>query len=138
MSDAENSYQKIFSEVKNLCNLEIENARLILSEKLTLLIGKITLTAVVFVMITAAMLFISMGVANLLMRVMSPTATYAIVSGFYVLLAIVAAIFRRQLIVDPIARYISRVILDPPSPSHPTDTPQHYSHLNHSDYEPKE
>lgn len=115
MPDSDNAYNRIFSEVKHLCNLEIENGKLLLTEKLTLLIGKITLTAVVFIMATAAMIFISMGVAHLLLRCMSPWATYVTVGGFYVAIAVIAAVFRRQLIIDPIARYISRVILDPPS-----------------------
>lgn len=115
MQDPENSYHKIFSEVRRLCNLQIENGKLMLTEKLTLLVAKITLTAVVFVMATAAMIFVSIAVAHLLLRSMSPVATYAIVGAFYVIIAIIAMIFRRQLIVDPIARYISRVILDPPA-----------------------
>lgn len=126
MPESDNSYRKIFSEVKNLCNLEIENARLLLSEKLTLLVGKLALTAVVFIMSTAAMLFLSLAVAHMLMHTLSPAATYTIVGAFYVAIAILVATFRRQLIIDPLARYITRVVLDPPA-----QAPAEH-HLTHS------
>lgn len=112
--ESDNSYAKITSEVKKLCSLEIENAKLLLTEKLTLLVAKIMLTAVVFVLSTAAMIFISMSLADFLLRSMSPAATYSIVGLFYVIVAVLVAAFRKSLIVDPVARYVSRVILDPP------------------------
>lgn len=112
--DSENSYSKIYAEVKKLCSLEIENARLLLTEKLTLLVAKIMLTAVVFVLSTAAMIFISMALADFLLRTLSPAATYSIVGLFYILVAVIIALLRKSLIIDPVARYISRVVLDPP------------------------
>lgn len=112
--DSENSYTKITSEVKKLCSLEIEKAKLLLTEKLTLLVAKIMITAVVFVLSTAAMIFISMALADFLLRTMSPAATYSIVGLFYIIVAILVSLFRKSLIVDPVARYVSRVILDPP------------------------
>lgn len=112
--DSENSYNKIFAEVKKLCALEIENARLLLTEKLTLLVAKIMLTAVVFVLCTAAMIFISMALADYLLRTLTPAATYSIVGLFYIVAAVLIALFRKSLIVDPVARYVSRVVLDPP------------------------
>lgn len=112
--DSENSYSQIYAEVKKLCSLEIENARLLLTEKMTLLVAKVMLTAVVFVLSTAAMIFISMALADYLLRSLSPAATYSIVGLFYILAAVLIAAFRKQLIVDPVARYVSRVVLDPP------------------------
>lgn len=115
--DSEDSqYARLYKEVKRLVGLEAENAKLLLTEKLTLLLGRITLAAVCFVVSTAAFIFLSMSVADFLLRDLAPCWTYLIVGGFYVLIVIIVACFRRQLIVDPIARYISRVVLDPPTP----------------------
>lgn len=112
--DSDNSYSKIYAEVKKLCALEIENAKLLLTEKLTLLVAKVMLTAVVFVLSTAAMIFVSMALADFLLRTLSPAATYSIVGLFYIIVAVLIAVFRKSLIIDPVARYVSRVILDPP------------------------
>lgn len=113
-SQESSAYARIYGEAKRLVSLEIENARLLLTEKLTLLLGRIALVAVAFVVSSAALIFLSMSVADFLLRGMEPCWTYLIIGGFYVMIVIVIACFRRRLIVDPIARYISRVILDPP------------------------
>lgn len=109
------AYARIYEEGKRLVSLEIENVRLLLTEKLTLLLGRIALVAVTFVVSSAALIFLSMSVADFLMRGLEPCWTYLIIGGFYVAIVVVIACFRRRLIVDPIARYISRVILDPPA-----------------------
>ncbi len=114
-SDSDSTYARLYQEVKRLANLEIENARLLITEKLTLLLGRVTLVAVSFVMCTCALIFLSMSLSDWLLCNLEPCWTYLIVGGLYILLAIVCFLLRRQLIIDPIARYISRVILDPPA-----------------------
>lgn len=114
MTDDEKSpYVQLIDEGKRLMNLEIENVRLLVTEKLTLLLGRVTLVAVTFVIATCALIFLTMSAADFLLQELPPRWTYMIVGGFYVLLVVIAAVCRRQLIVDPIARYLSRVILDP-------------------------
>lgn len=113
--DSESAYTRLYQEVKRLANLEVDNAKLLITEKLTLLLGRVTLVAVSFVVCSCALIFLSMSVSDFLLRNLAPCWTYMIVAGFYLLLAIIGVVFRRQLIIDPIARYISRVILDPPA-----------------------
>lgn len=114
-SDWENPYTKVSSEVKRLFSLEVENLQLIFTEKLTLLFGRLALVAVCFVVGATALVFLSMSVADFLLRGLAPCWTYLIIAAFYILIIIIAAAFRRKLIIDPIARFISRVILAPPS-----------------------
>lgn len=113
--DSENAYARLYQEAKRLVGLEVDNAKLLVTEKLTLLLGRITLVAVCFVVCTCALIFLSMSVSDWLLRSLEPCWTYLIVGGFYIVLAAICAICRRTLITDPIARYISRVILDPPA-----------------------
>ncbi|MCM1310212.1 MAG: hypothetical protein NC301_04190 [Bacteroides sp.] len=110
----DSAYTKLYGEVKRLVQLNVENVKLLLTEKLTLLLGRIALVAVAFVISATALIFLSMSVADFLLRGLEPCWTYLIIGSFYVLLIIIACCFRRRLIIDPIARYISRVILDPP------------------------
>lgn len=111
----ESAYSRLYKEVKRLCSLEVENAKLMLAEKLTLLLGRVALAAVCFVISAAALIFLSIAVADFLLSGLEPSWTYLIIGGFYVFLIILIIGFRRRLIVDPIARFISQVILDPPS-----------------------
>lgn len=116
------AYRRLYEEVKRLVGLEVENARLMLTEKLTLLLGRVTLVAVAFVLSACVIIFLSMSISDLLLESLTPWATYLIVAGFYALLICILALFRRQLIVDPIARYLSQVLLDPrPSRRHKSE-----------------
>lgn len=117
----ESAYSRICSEAKRLVGLEVENVKLMATEKLTLLMGRIALAAVCFVISAAALVFLSMSVADFILQDLPPRWTYLIIGCFYIVLIIVAACFRKQLIVDPIARFISRVLLDPPAQT-PSDT----------------
>lgn len=110
-----NAYSRLYSEIKRLVSLEVENARLIAAEKLTLLLGRIALVAVCFVVSATALVFLSMSVADFLLRGLEPCWTYLIIAAFYIVIIIIAASMRRRLITDPIARFISRVLLDPPA-----------------------
>ncbi len=118
--DRENSteaYRRLISEIRRLVGLEVEDAKLMLTEKLTLLLGRITLVAVAFVLSACVVIFLSMSLSHLLLQSFSPWLTYLIVAAFYGVLVGIVALFRRQLIIDPIARYISLVLLDP-KPKH--------------------
>lgn len=107
------AYRHLYKEARRLVGLEVENARLMLTEKLTMLLGRVTLVAVCFVISACVLIFLSMSISDLLLESFTPWVTYMIVAGFYALLVCIVALFRRQLIVDPIARYLSRVLLDP-------------------------
>ncbi|MDE7110878.1 MAG: phage holin family protein [Muribaculaceae bacterium] len=117
------AYRHLYDEARRLVGLEVENARLMLTEKLTLLLGRVTLVAVCFVISACVLIFLSMSISDLLLGSFTPWATYMIVAGFYALLICIVALFRRQLIVDPIARYLSKVLLDPrPSSKRETES----------------
>lgn len=111
----ESAYNKLFAEVKRLGSLHLENIKLLATEKLTLLLGRIAMVAVTFTVSATALIFLSMAVADFLLRGLEPCWTYLIIGGFYVMIVVLTCVFRRRLIIDPIARYISRMILDPPA-----------------------
>lgn len=117
-------YRRLIEEVRKLVSLEVENARLMLTEKLTLLFGRIALVAVCFILAACVVIFLSMSVSDLLLQSLSPWATYMIVAGFYALLILILALCRKALIIDPIARYLSSVLLDPPAQPSQPQTPQ--------------
>lgn len=118
-STDDSAYARIYSEAKRLVSLEVENARLLATEKLTLLFGRIALVAVCFVVSATALVFLSMAAADFLLQNLPARWTYLIIAVFYIFIIIIAAAFRRRLIIDPIARFISRVLLDPPAASSP-------------------
>ncbi len=124
MTDNPNQYRTLWEQLRRLFNLEVENARFLVTEKLVVLLSSITFYAILAVIITCVTIFLTIGVVNLMLERIEPHWAYMIVAAFYLMLMLILIIFRRQLIINPIARFLSSVILDPPSATpHKNDTP---------------
>ena len=59
-ANSSEAYRRLYDETRRLIGLEVENARLLLTEKLTLLFGRVTLVAVCFVLAVCVIIFLSM------------------------------------------------------------------------------
>ena len=59
-----------------------------------------------------AIAFLSGGILELLALVLPAWASYAILGGVFILLVVVTIGFRKYLIVDPIARFVSKLVFD--------------------------
>ena len=95
--------------------LRLEDARLNAAEKLTLLLSALTFYALMIIVGMVALIFISIGVGHMLASTIShPMWAYVYIAGFYVILFVLLVVFRQKLIFDPIARFISRLIVEPP------------------------
>ena len=119
---SDNSAPKVLEDVKKLSGLQIEKVKLQLTEQLTLILSKVLLAAIIFVMIVAAVIFLTIACAQWLKGIMNPLVAYSIVAVFHMVVAALVFMFRRQWIIDPIARFLSRIILDPPSPHRQSHT----------------
>lgn len=108
------AYISLWQSLQRLFNLEVDNAKMLVTEKLTVLTARLAVCFVVFVVGTCTLIFASMGVADILLEDLPPRWTYLIIAGFYALIIILLIIFRRRVFVNPIARFMSKVILDPP------------------------
>jgi hypothetical protein len=108
--------KSLLRHLRRLIRLYGEGARLLASEKLTLLLSGVALVAVVMALGLFALVFLTLALTQLLLTCMSAPVAYMLVGGFYVLLALLAIGLRRPLIINPIARAISRLLLDPPTP----------------------
>lgn len=123
------AYMSLWESLRRLFNLEVDNAKMMVTEKLTVLISRLAVCFVVFVVGTCTLIFTSMAVADFLLESLPPRWTYAIIAAFYALVIVLLIGFKRRIFVNPIARFMSRVILDPP-----TDE-QHHSE-SHTDQHP--
>ena len=127
-TETEASVRQVLSTLWSIARGTLYNVRLSAAERLTLLMSAIALGGIATILVTAVLLFVSIGAARLLAS-LTPHGAYFIVAGFYALLLIVIVSMRRKLITDPIARLVSRLILDDPDApatnpnSEPHDTP---------------
>lgn len=106
-------FAAIRDSLRRLGTLYLESARLTAAEKLTLFLS----TAVAFIIAMVFMTFaIAFGAATLFYFLeyvdMPHVAAAAILAGVFVLLALLVFLLRRALIVNPIARFVSRLIMD--------------------------
>lgn len=98
--------------------LQLDYAKLSAAEKLTVLLSTIAFFALAVIIGLITLVFISIGIGHWLSVTIAPYTAYLFVSLFYLLLLVLLIIFRRQLIFDPAARFISRLFLKKPEDSH--------------------
>lgn len=107
-------YQRIGRLLRRYVSLNIENMRLSLTERLTLMMGAITIAVLALILGSIGLVFLTAGLAYILKSHMDIQWVYLIVSGIY--FGIVAAIFlfRRTLVYNPICKFLSRLIVAAP------------------------
>lgn len=114
-SNESGTCKSLWEQVQTLFYLEVDNLKLLAIEKLSVLLTRITLCAVIFIICTCVLVFLSMSISDFLLQHLAPCWTYMIVAGFYAVVAVAVVVGRRRFICDPITRFLSKVILDPPS-----------------------
>ncbi len=113
-ADNSGSFSELLSVVSRYLKLLVEDTRLNVAQKLTRLLSAIALASLLTIVSTVAMVFVSIAVGIALSDALTPLWSFVIVAGFYVVLLSLLVIFRKQLLVNPIARFLSVLLLDPP------------------------
>lgn len=105
-------FQALKSTFMRLISLYIESAKLTAAEKLTLLLSAAVLFMIAFILVTIAVAFGAVALLQLLELALSPIAAAAILAGFFFLLAAIICLLRKPLIINPTARFMSKLIMD--------------------------
>lgn len=113
--DTTDSIRNIYEILRRFISLHVENARLTATEKVTLLFTAITYYSLLTIAGTVALVFISIGVGHLLATTVALHFAYLYVAAFYLAIFIAIIVFKRQLILNPICRFISRLLAKNPN-----------------------
>lgn len=100
------------SSFKRLISLYIENAKLTAAEKLTLLFSGAVVFVIGFILIMFSLAFLAVALLELLQLAMSPIASSAIIGGIFLVLAVLLIALRKALVINPMARFLSKLIMD--------------------------
>lgn len=100
--------------LRRYLSLQIENARLTVTQRLTLLLTGAAFAAVIFFLAMWCMFFAAISGANFLGEVMSMGWAYLIIVTIYLILILICLMFKRRLFLNPIARFLSSLILEAP------------------------
>jgi len=105
-------FDALKASLKRLFSLYLESAKLTATEKLTLLLSAAVMFISAFTLTTIALAFVAVALMQLLELVLSPIAAASILAGCFFLLALLVYLLRKPLIINPIARFLSKLIMD--------------------------
>lgn len=114
MSDTkQDQFHSLWAELRTTLKLNVDYAKLTAAEKLTMLLTALSFALLAFVLISLIMFFLSIAIVRWIATGVGIIWAYFIMCGFYMVLLGVVVAFRRQLIVNPIARFVSRLFFNP-------------------------
>lgn len=100
--------------IKKLISLNVDNAKLTMAEKLTIFSTAAAFYFVAMLLGVIVVFFVSMAVCDVLSQVMEIHFVYLIMAAFYVVLFIVVCAMKNILFLNPISRFVSKLLLNPP------------------------
>lgn len=125
MSSENTELNSSLKNIKAYGQLLIENLRLVSTEKTTILLSSAALAAILGLIIVIAFFFVSMAVVLLLAKWMPLMYSSLAIGGFFLLMGLLLFLMRERIIVDPVARFMSRLFLEPPTDEpKPQETPE--------------
>ncbi len=109
------SFKLAIEHGQKLAGLYVDGLRLSTAAALAQLFSVVALAAIVFLLGIIVLVFIAIGIGALLTEYMAPFLAYLIVAGFFVLIIVLLVALKRVLFVNPIARFVSRLIVNQPT-----------------------
>lgn len=94
-----------------LFKLYIDYAKLTVAERLTILLSAGIVMLMCIILTVFSLAYFADAICAALSTALPPWASYAILGGFFLLLAVLVYVLRRPLIVNPIAKFISKLLM---------------------------
>lgn len=107
-----NTISSLKEQLARIVRLYLDNVKLTVSEKLTVVFSSAVLLVTLLVLGIFALAFLSGAIVELLALVLPQWACYAICCGMFLVIILLVMVFRKYLIVDPIARFVSRLVFE--------------------------
>lgn len=108
--------RNIIQEAKGWAELEIEYTKLTLAEKATMLLSTLIIGFICFLLGMVVLLLLGMSIAELYKMLMCPALAYLASAGSVCVLLLAVYLLRRPLLLNPIARMLTRILLDRKNP----------------------
>lgn len=104
--------KELFSQSINWAKLEIEYLKLTAAEKLIMLSSALILGALVMVLLLPVFLMLMFALAQVFADMMPVAVAYVVVAGIVLLFLAIMFVFRKTLVINPIAKFISKLLLE--------------------------
>lgn len=110
--------KELITQSINWAKLEVEYLKLTAAEKVIILISMMVIGVVVLLLLLPAILMFLFALAQVFIGFMPVAVAYVVVGGIVLLLLGLLVLFRKQLVINPVAKFISKVLLDHPEEHH--------------------
>lgn len=104
------SYKKLWGQIGELIRLYLVNVRLSVAEKVVRLLSVLAICTLLLILAIIAFFFITLAVIHWISLGVGIEWAYMIMGGFYLVLGIVIVVFRYPLLLNPLARFITRLL----------------------------
>ena len=105
--------KEIFSQSANWIKLEVEYAKMTVAEKFTVLMTTLIIGAVCFLLAFAVLMLLTLAGVELFKLILSPVLSYCAMAGVVCVLLIIFYLCRKPLLLNPIAKFITRLFFSP-------------------------
>ena len=106
------SFQQLYADLKKYVELQAEYLKVEFVEKLTILVSTLLIIIIITVLAIAALFYLFFSLAYALEPLLGSLAiSFAIISGIYVLLILFLIILRKQLVINPLVKFLSKLFL---------------------------
>ena len=106
--------KELFTQSVNWAKIEIEYLKLTAAEKIIILISMMVIGIVVLLLLVPAILMFLFALAQVFIGFLPVAVAYVCVGGIVLLLLGILVLFRKQVVINPVAKFISKVLLDHP------------------------
>lgn len=104
--------KEILSQSINWAKLEVEYLKLTAAEKIIMIVSMMVIGGVVLLLLLPAILMFLFALAQVFIDMMPTALAYVVTGGIVLLFLAVLIIFRKPLVINPMSRFISRILLE--------------------------
>lgn len=106
--------KEVFTQSINWAKLEVEYLKLTAAEKLIVLVSMMVIGAVIMLFLLPVILMLLFALAQVFIDFMPVAVAYVCVAGVVLFLLAILVLLRKPLVINPVAKFISKVLLDNP------------------------
>lgn len=112
IQEPRDNFQQLYSDVKKYVELQTEYVKVEFVEKLTILLSTLLIIIVMLILAICALFYTFFSLAYTLEPLVGSLASsFAIISILYVALIVVFFLFRKQIVINPLVRFLSNLFL---------------------------
>lgn len=100
----------LIAEVKRFLKLQTDCVRLLVAEKLTILLSALILAIIGVILGAFIIVLLAMAGVSALSEFMSPGLAYLCMAGVVSFLLVIVLLLRKYIVVNPLAKLISKII----------------------------